>query len=1084
MDATDRKELEHKQLKGRFIGKLFGKEKEKEKKEPSSAEEVSDFLHGPTDKLYTTSSTASNTPPRPPVLGRIDTSSARRWPTAAEINNFKRNRSTSPKRSRKGLVVRFTEAHPEVIGEGGDECASPTVEIAESLRSRAATIPQQKHTGRPGPPPAYGSQEPASRYGDPEMFKPGPLRRTQTGFTTIADDDSPLDNEPSQPYGNQRNEPSYNGNEKRESYSSFAAKTEAAMRASEGKAFVRAVSGHFNERDLALAALTANENPSLQEAVHPNANNNVTLSSSPGFLTNSFERPETPSESGKSNPTSTEGSPPSFSKSFTASFFSAVNSPAPSPVPASRGPILNLKDAAMAVVDDSLNDFARRVSHMFKLFELSAETLKPLSSCSLEELVRSGSWWFLKGRSELESSIRDRSTNPEAKQNSSLARQQAYSNLAKAYWLTEKVAPQCPEMTHQRNADTSYNMINDALESRLAILSGLKKLTMSMKRNNILPPSGEDAPLPQGIDNQIWTKDEGDRSLLSLQRPNTTLNLSGSLPLGDSGTSFTYGRHFVDVYLLEEAASQHYRCPCLLSVVRESHEEDLSFVITNQSGTLKLMIQHDKTRGPTWNDVSWIQKNNSLNIKLPRGFELQINCTPQDFRSLRGSYDFQNSVRQSLARLEDEDMIFQMTVKVFQCFGQEKHAQSFPAEPVPKCEVRLFEKSTVEKAATGPRKKHRGFRLAVMTGKMTKNLRGIDQDILPTTPIHFSHLRGDNGHPALLLKIDDGNLRSSMVFTFDEPDQRARLHALLTGGVIGREETVYGEVPIQSFVIEEPGGLAPRLGGLEWQSVRIINEDALDIQNTKTVLSEHLRVIMDFKTGTLTDRFNIGPGELKLRLDLHSTNELKILRQPQHDMTIMATQAQPSNLSPKEFSEVLGTVARAETTRTYVFPSLKELHLFQTALTGFVVSFDGKASSFNISRRRMVVPIYKKWDAATTRVQLVQKEKIVQLLAFFENFNHGDCMGFTLKSTDTFESSNKSGKFSLRIVDAKFAMPKPRGEGTAALDSAFVNLDMPDYPGEHDDITVVFDTETERDTFAKSLPAPVKVASRMGSVRR
>ncbi|KAA8576277.1 hypothetical protein EYC84_006420 [Monilinia fructicola] len=195
----------------------------------------------------------------------------------------------------------------------------------------------------------------------------------------------------------------------------------------------------------------------------------------------------------------------------------------------------------------------------------------------------------------------------------------------------------------------------------------------------------------------------------------------------------------------------------------------------------------------------------------------------------------------------------------------------------------------------------------------------------------------------------------------------------------------------------------------------------------------------------------------------------------------MATQAQPSNLSPKEFSEVLGTVARAETTRTYVFPSLKELHLFQTALTGFVVSFDGKASSFNISRRRMVVPIYKKWDAATTRVQLVQKEKIVQLLAFFENFNHGDCMGFTLKSTDTFESSNKSGKFSLRIVDAKFAMPKPRGEGTAALDSAFVNLDMPDYPGEHDDITVVFDTETERDTFAKSLPAPVKVASRMGS---
>ncbi|RAL62392.1 hypothetical protein DID88_004958 [Monilinia fructigena] len=401
-----------------------------------------------------------------------------------------------------------------------------------------------------------------------------------------------------------------------------------------------------------------------------------------------------------------------------------------------------------------------------------------------------------------------------------------------------------------------------------------------------------------------------------------------------------------------------------------------------------------------------------------------------------------------------------MTVKVFQCFGQEKHAQSFPAEPVPKCEVRLFEKSTVEKAATGPRKKHRGFRLAVMTGKMTKNLRGIDQDILPTTPIQFSHLRGDNGHPALLLKIDDGNLRSSMVFTFDEPDQRARLHALLTGGVIGREETVYGEVPIQSFAIEEPGGLAPRLAGLEWQSVRIINEDAFDIQNTKTVLSEHLRVIMDFKTGTLTDRFNIGPGELKIRLDLHSTNELKILRQPQHDMTIMATQANNRQISlPRNSLRFWGQS-----------PERKQL-----VLIIIFQHFETKNGS---------VPIYKKWDAATTRVQLVQKEKTVQLLAFFENFNHGDCMGFTLKSTDTFESSNKSGKFSLRIVDAKFAMPKPRGEGNAALDSAFVNLDMPDYPGEHDDITVVFDTETERDAFAKSLPAPVKAASRMGSVRR
>jgi len=191
-------------------------------------------------------------------------------------------------------------------------------------------------------------------------------------------------------------------------------------------------------------------------------------------------------------------------------------------------------------------------------------------------------------------------------------------------------------------------------------------------------------------------------------------------------------------------------------------------------------------------------------------------------------------------------------------------------------------------------------------------------------------------------------------------------------------------------------------------------------------------------------------------------------------------------------------------------------------MTGFVVLFDGRAASFNISRRRMVVPIYKKWDAATTRLQVVQKEKTVQLVAFFENFSmyhirtlsslvltgtkfncsgHGDCMGFTLKSTDTFETHNRGGRFSVIIVDAKFAMPKARKEGDAVSDSGFVNLDMPDYPGEHDDITIIFDTAegkflhnlensakgsffAERDRFAKALPAPTRIASRMGSVRR
>jgi hypothetical protein len=157
------------------------------------------------------------------------------------------------------------------------------------------------------------------------------------------------------------------------------------------------------------------------------------------------------------------------------------------------------------------------------------------------------------------------------------------------------------------------------------------------------------------------------------------------------------------------------------------------------------------------------------------------------------------------------------------------------------------------------------------------------------------------------------------------------------------------------------------------------------------------------------------------------------------------------------------------------------LHKFEYAITGFQVLFDGYvtisffpaieheaadllmiyyfvsvASMFAISRRRMVVPIYKKWDANKARVQIIKHEKVVQLVAFLEGFSHGKSMNFVLKGTDNFEAFSRSGKYGVRIVDAKFALPKSNEE----TGSEFVCLDMPEYPGEHDDITIGFDSET------------------------
>lgn len=104
----------------------------------------------------------------------------------------------------------------------------------------------------------------------------------------------------------------------------------------------------------------------------------------------------------------------------------------------------------------------------------------------------------------------------------------------------------------------------------------------------------------------------------------------------------------------------------------------------------------------------------------------------------------------------------------------------------------------------------------------------------------------------------------------------------------------------------------------------------------------------------------------------------------------------------------------------------------------------------------MVVPIYKRWEANLVRLQALKQDKILQLVAFFSDFAHGECMNFNVKSTDVFESFNRSGKFCVRLVDAKFALPKGEEDET----KSFVSLDLPEYPGEHDDITIAFETES------------------------
>jgi hypothetical protein len=1043
MEGKDRENKPKQRLKG-----LFGKEKK-----VTSTADVNEFLYGTPDKLEFPASAPRSSASQQPQLTRLNTVAAPRWPTAAEVQHARdaRGRSASPKRSRKGLVVQFTDEMPVVIGYGGDFAESPTI----TLRNRAHTHPASRdqrsagqHLPLPRPDLWYaGGPE------DKDAFQPGPIRHPQSEHASIPEsmgmaelDSRPLENVPLEP----------------RSPSSFAARVQREMQADEGRAFMAAASNpvadelFLQNEPAGPGELPTDIHITLDELeLNTIKNANIPPASLPTQLTPGRSPTQAPATT--TNNISYPGSRPPATSSASNDFqdprlrSATLTSTYDSPPMLSR----SSTQSQGTVGDEALQDFVTRIMHLFTLFRLSTESVKPLTQCPPEEIIRTAIWWFLRGRMNLEATVRDRPASPVAQQNNFLVRQQAYADLAKAWWIIETVMPQLPQFLNQ--SMNSPRMV-DIEDARKAVLSGLRKLAMSMTRNHFLPP--EDAPLPQGLDNSIFVYDGCAQSFLLTLKQYLTPSISDALPLGDSTRTFHYGRLFADAVLMEEGEAQQYRFPVLLSLVRNRKEKEPAAIITNQSGTLSLCIQGDKSQGPTWEDVTWHVRSSTMDIKRLRGFLLRLHCAPQDFRTVFAIFEYQRATYLSLKPRQDEVVVFQSIVKTFQYFGQDPNA-TFPKELLPQCELKVFEKVLKDKSGAVGRMMHRGFRLSLVTSPSDKTLRGINQELVTNNPLQLGFLRGEDNLPALLMKIEDGQVKYTMVFTFEDVEERARIYAKLTATMLGVGESVVSENKIRTFSIASiDSEEAKCLKGLKWQSVRVINEQEPDLQNVSPILSKNLRIVMDFRIGNLIDRVNLGSGELKLRLGVSTSTELKIFRQPQEDMTISVSESQVPKDILWELAEMLGTIARSASIRTYTFARLEDLHSFQTALTGFTVIFDGLAASFNISRRRMVVPIYKKWDAATTRVQLVKREKTVQLVAFFENFAHGECMNFTLKSTDTFEHFGRSGKFSLRIVDAKFPLPKGSGEGESAVENGFVCIEQVEYPGEHDDITIVFDSDS------------------------
>jgi hypothetical protein len=197
-----------------------------------------------------------------------------------------------------------------------------------------------------------------------------------------------------------------------------------------------------------------------------------------------------------------------------------------------------------------------------------------------------------------------------------------------------------------------------------------------------------------------------------------------------------------------------------------------------------------------------------------------------------------------------------------------------------------------------------------------------------------------------------------------------------------------------------------------------------------------------------------------------------VLRPPQDDLsTTFDRRVAP--FTPDQVEDLHRAVFLQPTKRTYAFSTLEDLHGFQAAVTSFNVKYDGLARDFTISRRRPVTALskHKRLEAGATRVQVVShdNDKVVQLLAFFDDtFTYAEAIGFVLKGMDVFERydgkhSGGKGKFGVRLVDAKFALPKLEktkgGQRPEDLERPYICLDMPEFPGENDDIWIGFDDE-------------------------
>ena len=843
----------------------------------SRNQDIQSFLHAPNNEqaVVTTSDLGS-----PPKISS---------PDEKYVSNHVSPSPSRRKSPRKpDLHVEFAATAPVIIGEGGDEAALPVTELLSSL-ALFSNLPVEASEAGIQPLVTVFEQVHVKEQSNPDnSFRPKSLERRSTGLRDHDSNVHPM--QAAEPTSWRRDQAM-----PRDDVPGIlpAQSTRRDSPGGQQNALVNgnpidgtAPTSHIDTLDVEWPRGDGGRQESSSAPLQLNLLDPATS------FANSLS--PLPSPQPRRSPYSSSDSSPSFAATQITDILpsnSAYTKVADSkaqhlPQGISASPLVEARDLSLRNIvkgfaEDALLEFASRVRPYCSVFLLGLGSgIEP----TLQQWVIAATWWFLKGRIELENSVRSRPRSIAAQDPTQVdiprELKQAFIDLAKSWWIVTEMAPaRHPEVRRLENRGpvslpTIMHSFVDARTTELiqayhSIVSNLRALTMSMKRNSKLPPHGMEL---QGLDVRIFVAypslSPSAARLLSLEnlkivagdRPAETASFF-PMPIADTERHFNYGRMFVDLVINEGNTGHQISMPCLLSMLRDKKKRDISVVVASQDGQVQLFIQPEANTPISWQDVHWKVQHRAIEIDVRADFIVRIQLSERDFKTVWGVHDYTRSVQKQSQGLKDEVLIYEKILRSFQYLEGGNGAAQFPTEPVKGCKLRLFECFTIATEGVGRRKTHDGYRLMVVTPRSVKTLNSVNRDIGRQLPIVFNFLRDERKAPALLLKMSKSSRDPSMVMSFEQEADREHFYSLLNGTKMSIDEFCSDILPLKHCGVSTDMEQEPAsnnqiriLDRLHWQRLQVLGQRGQQMELGGPVT----RICAECDMGSLVDRINIG----------------------------------------------------------------------------------------------------------------------------------------------------------------------------------------------------------------------------------